>query len=151
MRIALMLVALGGCSSFTTGAGAPISPLDRFGTYRHVVEYELQQQRVKGEACASATVSSFEDKHTHDRGAITNGYLYEKAKVLALDAAPNADGLIEIRSVYTMGNDGNECVVVTGRPYRVTSMKAVPGIEPHVPPPVSAVQKSHDILSPNME
>lgn len=96
--------------------------------YRHAVEYELMP-RVRGEACASAAVEDSQYKRTRDPSKIVNGFLYEKAKVLALDSTQNADGLIEIRSTFEYRSDGNECVIVTGRPYHITAMRAVPGPE----------------------
>ncbi len=141
-----VLFLLSGCAVATAGAGAPVSPLDRFGTYRNAVEYELQA-RVRAEACASANVRDAEDKHTIDKSAISNGYLYEKAKLMALDTAKDADGLIEIRGIFQLGNDGNECVVVTGRPYRVVSMRAVPGVESKQ----KAEATANGIMSPTVD
>ena len=128
MRALVLMTLVTGCPNISTGAAAPISPLDRFGTYRHAVEYEVDSARVRGEACAGYTVTDTEWKKSHDKGVVVNGYLFERAKVNALDNAKDADGMIEVRGTYVNGADGNECVVVTGRPYRVKSMRAVPSV-----------------------
>lgn len=121
------LLLLIGCGGMVAGGRSPVSPLDRFGTYKNVVEYEVDPLRVKGEACSA--VRDDQDTKSLDKGAITNGYLYEKAKIAALDTAKDADGLIEVRGLFTLDSGGNECVTISGRPYRVRSMKAVPPIE----------------------
>ena len=54
-----------------------------------------------------------------------NAFLYERAKVALLDKAKDVDGVIEVRAVFQLGNDGNECVTMSGRPYRIVAMKAV--------------------------
>lgn len=135
MRTIGLMLMVASCSTPTSGARTPVSPLDRFGTYKNVVEYEVDPVRVKGEACASASVRDAEDQRSLDKSAITNGYLYEKAKATALDAAKDADGLIEVRGMFYLGNDGNECVVVSGRPYRIRSMRALPPGESEIEKP----------------
>jgi hypothetical protein len=91
----LLILGLAGCASITSGANAPISPLDRFGMYRHAVEYELMP-RVRGEACASAAVEDSQYKRTRDPSKIVNGFLYEKAKgrpyhITAMRAVPGPE------------------------------------------------------------
>lgn len=86
---------------------------------------------------------------SRDPRAIGNGVLFEEAKYAAIDKVRGADGIISIHAKVDE-NTGRECVTVTGRAYRVLSLRATGGCksgEKATPtPPVH--KNSEDLVRP---
>lgn len=124
-------------------------------TYPHEVDYELLGQ-AKGKACAGEV----ELKAWSGSGPVGDRWLYHTARIHAVDSIDGADGLVEARAI-AFYEGSNLCVVVVGRAYRITAMRAVAfGIairppktmaknEQKVPLPIIPDYESSSAPSPN--
>jgi hypothetical protein len=115
-----------GLAAALSACGAPIQSAPNvrgIETYPHEVEYELLGQ-AKGKACAGEV----ELKAWRGSGPVGDRWLYHSARIHAIDSIEGADGLVEARAVAFL-EGANLCVVVVGRAYRITAMRAVaPGL-----------------------
>jgi hypothetical protein len=110
------------------------------------VDYELLAVAT-GHACATPGVLEAIGKiPSADKFPTGQTYLYEQAKFEAIQSIPNADGdgLIEIRAHSSPMTDGQICMTLVGRAYRVIALRAAPtcgaSAAPQAPPSASATK-----------
>lgn len=132
MRYVMTVLLMTGCSiplAFSTPPGEPYE----LKTYPLEIEYELLDSTT-GEACLYANdLDSTKDYKSADPRGIGRGVLFERAKFVAIEKVHGADGITSIRSrVFMQG--GAECTVVTGRAYRIKSMRATPEFQTRTNP-----------------
>ncbi len=121
MKTALLPIVLASACSVPLGSAyAPKSSVD-FAL--HEASYDLLG-RVAATACGT---SDYVDAHVNRSTDKWHGlyrYLYETAKVQALDSKPDADMLLFVRAMEKV-NNGQYCVTINGLAVRVTSLRAV--------------------------
>jgi hypothetical protein len=111
--------------------------------YSHEVEYELLGTATAEACMGSDQLKDLHDYRSADPRAIGHGVLFEGAKFDAIQKLVGCDGLVALRSKVELKN-GFECTTVTGRCYRILSMRATAGhpagertkAPPHDPAPV---------------
>lgn len=130
-RITLLLTVLTtGCSLLPTRYGTTPGESAAIQLYPHEADYELLSY-VAGEACMGQdALKEYRNYKSQDPRAIGHGVLFEWAKYNALESVKTADGVIGLRSKVELKN-GHECVSVTGRAYRIRSLRAVAPGEEH--------------------
>jgi hypothetical protein len=91
----------------------------------HTATYELLDA-VQGKACRNMDELGKMEKwtsHLHNDDAwVGSRFLYEEAKFAALESV-HADNLLYVRSRAEI-SDNDVCVYVSGRPYRILTLKA---------------------------
>jgi hypothetical protein len=117
-RILASLVMLSGCASLPAFRSPANGQPSGQQTYPLEVEYELL-----GTATAKACGETYGS--SSDPLAI-GGALYDKAKYAAIQHTDGADGLVAIRAALLLEGE-QKCVTVTGRAYRLLSMRATAG------------------------
>jgi hypothetical protein len=134
------VLVLSGCGSihqFTT----PQQPAMAIQLQPHTATYELLDS-VQGKACRNMDeLGKMEKWSAHlkgDEGWVGSRFLYEEAKYAALESV-HADNLLYVRARAEI-NDNDVCVYVTGRAYRILTLKAPSPLaegeaNPMAPPP----------------
>lgn len=126
MRRAMVVLAMtmaGGCAGmpFPAMTQAALQPPER--AYPHEIEYAVLDQS-SARACASEDeLAQLKGARTTDRAAVGHPALFERAKFDAITLAKGADGLTGVSSRVEIIN-GQQCVTVRGRGYRILGMRA---------------------------
>ena len=124
LAIAACLLASTACvSAAQKRYASPITPVtDVAQLYPAEIEYELLGPAT-GKACAMLRDLPIELPQLFQKErSVGHVLLYEHAKYDALGHVPNADALLEVRGVAETHN-GEECVTVTGRAYRISGLR----------------------------
>jgi hypothetical protein len=125
-RLAALLLMTGCAPAIQVGAIAPPALPPTGASHPLAIDYELLSTAV-GVACANpATLADMNARKGSDV-AVGHPYLYELAKYNAIGDAARADGLMLIRARADFATDGKVCVTVSGRAYRLRSVRATPG------------------------
>jgi hypothetical protein len=139
LQVWLPLAALAfpsGCGTLHQFATQPSKPLETSPMYPHEAVYELLAIG-QGKACRSKEelkrLAAWAGRPSTDEVAAGSGYLYEEAKYLAIESVPTADNLLFPRTRAEI-NDDDICVYVTGRAYRLTSLRSTPPLGQSEPP-----------------
>ncbi len=102
--------------------GSAYAPRSAVDFHPHEASYELLG-RVSSSACGTNDfVKEYVDRST-DKWHGHHRYLYEVAKVQALDGRPEADLLLFVRAIEKV-KDGQYCVTVSGHAARLTGLRA---------------------------
>lgn len=144
IRLAAVLLPLSAvaCAPPWGSAYAPRSAVD---FHPHEATYELLG-RVSSSACGTNEfVKEYVDRST-DKWHGHHRYLYEVAKVQALDGRPEADLLLFVRAIEKV-KDGQFCVTVSGHAARLTGLRAS-AWSPSLVAARTAAGRSGALLSP---
>jgi hypothetical protein len=125
----LPIVLLLGCVAcnipMLTKTATPASEPHGIQLYPHAVQYIIMQQ-TSAEACASIDQVKQSDVKSNDPRVLGSPMLFEMAKFNAVGKIQDADGLMAIRAKVEYRN-GDECVTVYGRAFRIRHIEATPG------------------------
>ena len=123
-----VVVVLAGCMSSPqrrTAFSTPDSPLIApEASWPASAEFELIGP-AQATACASLAELRKLSGGDYAPTAAGHPFLVQQAKYEAIELAGNADNLLAIRT-KTIVSDGRECVTVSGRAYRLQSLKLAP-------------------------
>lgn len=122
MSAALMLMSgcglLGNRTVTPVGAGQPMWP--------HEAEYEILGVG-GGDVCASQEeIKQLKGLTTKDPNAVGPAFMFERAKVAAIQSVEGADALMFVRA-WVEWKEGQQCVHVSGRGIKLTKLRAVAG------------------------
>lgn len=117
--LVLLALCFAACAAPYGSAYAPRSNVELLP---HEATYEILG-RVSATVCGAPDFIAQHINRSTDKWHGDNRYLYELAKVQALDSKPESDQLLFIRSIEKV-KDGQFCVTVNGLAVKVTSLKA---------------------------
>lgn len=150
----VLISLLSGCGLLPTAASTPPGTSYELKLYPHEVEYELLGQSTANACAPQELLKHMTSAKSPDPRAFGNSYLFEKAKYDAITQLRGADGLVGIRG-WAEDKDGQECVTVTGRGYRMLSLRATEGHPPGErntkPEPKVNAKRSSDFVEPNFD